>query len=218
MAFQENLRYYREKAGYKQAKEFAKILGITYTTYIGYENKGREPKYSTLCKIADLLNISTDELLGRENNILGDQDDEQLKKELGNILGSSEKKYLKVRECAIQDDSIELCICDENEDVICFMDYSRKKIVHLINNTKKIYTKKTLKHIYRELLFTGIEYNIKEWSRSKKASEDSLIELKKDEPQNAIRLFLASQDILAGTEIVSKLQQLKNILLEQSSK
>ena len=64
MGFQENLKYYREKAGYKQAKDFYKLLGVPYSTYIGYESKGREPKYSTLCKIADLLNVSTDELLG----------------------------------------------------------------------------------------------------------------------------------------------------------
>ena len=28
MSFQENLRYYREKAGYKQAKDFAKVLDV----------------------------------------------------------------------------------------------------------------------------------------------------------------------------------------------
>lgn len=64
MSFQENLKYYREKAGYKQAKDFAKVLDIPYSTYIGYEVRNREPKYQTLCKIADLLNVSTDELLG----------------------------------------------------------------------------------------------------------------------------------------------------------
>lgn len=30
MSFQENLRYYREKAGYKQSKDFAKVLDIPY--------------------------------------------------------------------------------------------------------------------------------------------------------------------------------------------
>ena len=28
MSFQENLKFYREKAGYKQAKDFAQILNI----------------------------------------------------------------------------------------------------------------------------------------------------------------------------------------------
>lgn len=80
MSFQENLRYYREKAGYKQAKEFAKILNISYTTYTSYENQGREPKYNTLCKIADILQVSTDDLLGRTTNIIGNNEDERLKK------------------------------------------------------------------------------------------------------------------------------------------
>lgn len=64
MGFHENLRHYREKAGYKTAKELADVLKLPYNTYAGYESKGREPKYQMLCKIADLLNVSTDELLG----------------------------------------------------------------------------------------------------------------------------------------------------------
>ncbi len=65
MQFQENLKYYREKAGYKTAKDFSKALKISYTTYFAYENQGREPKYEILCQIADLLNISLDDLVGR---------------------------------------------------------------------------------------------------------------------------------------------------------
>ena len=68
MSFQENLKYYREKSGYKTAKDFADVLNIPYTSYVAYENKGREPKYEMLCKIADLLQVSTDDLLGREDN------------------------------------------------------------------------------------------------------------------------------------------------------
>lgn len=68
MSFQENLKYYREKSGYKSAKEFANTLGIPPNTYVGYEVRGREPKFDTLCKIADLLQVSTDDLLGREDN------------------------------------------------------------------------------------------------------------------------------------------------------
>ena len=64
MPFQENLRHYREKAGYSQAKDFAAAIGVKYSTYIGYENQGREPKYDTLCLIAATLNVSIDTLLG----------------------------------------------------------------------------------------------------------------------------------------------------------
>ena len=64
MTFQERLKYYREKAGYKSAKEFAEKLGMGYTTYVAYENKDREPRYKTLCKIARILKTSPNELLG----------------------------------------------------------------------------------------------------------------------------------------------------------
>ena len=62
--FGENLRRLREQAGYKQAKEFAAVVGVPYTTYSSYEKLGREPRYEVLCKIAAALNVSTDELLG----------------------------------------------------------------------------------------------------------------------------------------------------------
>ncbi len=64
--FSANLRKARERAGYKQAKDFAAALGLSYTTYVAYENQGREPKYDMLCKIAAALHVTTDELLGYE--------------------------------------------------------------------------------------------------------------------------------------------------------
>ena len=64
MNFQENLRRCRENAGFSSARAFAEHIGIPYTTYISYENKDREPKYDTLCRIATALNVSIDNLLG----------------------------------------------------------------------------------------------------------------------------------------------------------
>ena len=65
MRFRDNLKIYREKLpGKVSAKDFAKSLKIPYSTYLGYENKGTEPKYDTLCKIAAALHVTTDELLG----------------------------------------------------------------------------------------------------------------------------------------------------------
>lgn len=88
MSFQENLRYYREKAGYKQAKDFAEALNIPYSTYTGYEVRNREPKYETLCRIADLLQVSTDDLLGRTTNILGNDEDNRLIERINDILST----------------------------------------------------------------------------------------------------------------------------------
>ena len=77
MGFQENLRHYREQAKFTPT-EMAKHLKVAYNTYVGYEVRGREPKYTTLCKIADLLQVSTDDLLGRTTNILGKNEDDLL--------------------------------------------------------------------------------------------------------------------------------------------
>lgn len=88
MSFQENLRYHRKKAGYQQAKDFAEALNISYSTYKGYESQGREPKYETLCKIADLLQVSTDDLLGRTTNILGIDEDNRLIEKINDILST----------------------------------------------------------------------------------------------------------------------------------
>jgi transcriptional regulator with XRE-family HTH domain len=64
MPFQDNLKSYRMAAGYKQAKDFADVLGVNYATYVAYENRGREPRYDILCRIAKELGVTTDELLG----------------------------------------------------------------------------------------------------------------------------------------------------------
>lgn len=64
MNFQERLIMHRKAAGYKTGKEFSAALDISYPSYMAFENKGREPKYDTLCKIADALHVTTDELLG----------------------------------------------------------------------------------------------------------------------------------------------------------
>ena len=63
MAFQDNLKHFREKAGFT-AKEFADLLEVPYGTYVSYENRAREPKYELLIKIADALHVSIDDLLG----------------------------------------------------------------------------------------------------------------------------------------------------------
>ncbi len=63
MAFSDNLRFYREKAGYLKAKDFAEKLGIAYDIYLNYENTETEPPYLTLARIAKELAVSADDLL-----------------------------------------------------------------------------------------------------------------------------------------------------------
>ena len=61
--FNENLKYARECKGLSQ-KEVAENIGVAKSTYSLYESGGREPNVQTIKKIADVLNVSADDLLG----------------------------------------------------------------------------------------------------------------------------------------------------------
>lgn len=60
-----NIKSARERVGMSQ-KESADHIGVSLRAWQGYEQGIREPKFETLCEIADLFNVSTDFLLGRE--------------------------------------------------------------------------------------------------------------------------------------------------------
>lgn len=62
--FSKNLKKARINAGYSTAKDFAKELGMKYTTYVAYENINREATYDVLIKIAEKLHTSPNELIG----------------------------------------------------------------------------------------------------------------------------------------------------------
>lgn len=61
--FNENLKLAREKKNMTQ-KEIADIIGVAKSTYSLYESGNREPNVQTIKKIADVLNVSADTLLG----------------------------------------------------------------------------------------------------------------------------------------------------------
>ncbi|WP_342557800.1 helix-turn-helix transcriptional regulator [Lysinibacillus sp. FSL P4-0201] len=52
----------------KTQQEMADLLGITRQGYAKYENNLGEPDNSTLAKLADYFEVSTDYLLGRTDN------------------------------------------------------------------------------------------------------------------------------------------------------
>lgn len=136
MSFQENLRYYREKAGYKQAKDFAKVLDVPYPTYVGYESQGREPKYETLCKIADLLQVSTDDLLGRTTNILGNKDDYILLNKIKFLLDiAKERNLVNIKISNINDENIFFKNIDSSIDINFFV--NKQLLIKTFNNIEK---------------------------------------------------------------------------------
>ena len=60
-----NLRELRKKRGIS-LKELGEIIGVAESTVSLYENEKRQPDFSTLKKLADYFNVTTDYLLGRE--------------------------------------------------------------------------------------------------------------------------------------------------------
>ena len=59
-------------------EEVGNMIHVNKMTYNGYENENREPSIETLCKLADLYNVSLDYLVGRVyNNEIGYLTEEQ---------------------------------------------------------------------------------------------------------------------------------------------
>lgn len=59
---QENIENIRKEKGVKQTL-LAEILGIKQSSYSAYITKNDDMKYSTLCKIADALNVRVIDLI-----------------------------------------------------------------------------------------------------------------------------------------------------------
>lgn len=142
MGFQENLRHYREQAKFTPT-EMAKHLKVAYNTYVGYEVRGREPKYTTLCKIADLLQVSTDDLLGRTTNILGKNEDDLLEKIINESIKIGDCELLKLSR--ISSDYVYFTF-DDIQDIFKF----KKDIMLKVLNDIKLETNKNEKYLQGE--------------------------------------------------------------------
>lgn len=142
MGFQENLRHYREQAKFTPT-EMAKHLKVAYNTYVGYEVRGREPKYTTLCKIADLLQVSTDDLLGRTSNILGKNEDDLLEKIIDESIKIGDCKLLKLSR--ISSDYVYFTF-DDIQDIFKF----KKDIMLKVLNDIKLEANKNEKYLQGE--------------------------------------------------------------------
>lgn len=63
----DKLIFLRKSRGWTQ-EEISKKIGVHRGTYSNYETNKREPDYKTLKKLADIYEVTTDYLLGREKN------------------------------------------------------------------------------------------------------------------------------------------------------
>jgi len=63
--FTTRLNRIRKESGFT-AQQMADILNVTVRTYRHYESGHSSPTIYALAKIADILNVTTDHLLGRD--------------------------------------------------------------------------------------------------------------------------------------------------------
>lgn len=211
MSFQENLKYYREKSGYKTAKDFADVLNIPYTSYVAYENKGREPKYEMLCKIADLLEVSTDDLLGRTSNILGNKEDKRLKKLLDEIflLNKTTSAYFDIEINNIDKDFIYLLV--KCNSLIFNVDINKNDFINSFNKLKN-QQEEEIKYFFKEYIqiniineiITGGSYYIETLSKAMQCITE------KDITDEGITEFLKANNGMY-TDIIKASRAIKNI-------
>lgn len=99
MTFGERLIERRGEKGFNQ-KEFAAALGVTPTRLNYWEKNKREPDVEMLKKIASILEVSTDELIGLPSRDADPQTKEELKEEFSEMAlkfrkaGVSKKKFI----------------------------------------------------------------------------------------------------------------------------
>lgn len=198
MNLDKNLRYYREQAGYKTAKEFADILNIPYNTYTAYENQKREPKLEMLIKIADLLNISLDDLLGRTPA----DEDERLKKTIEDVLSISDIKFLKLHD--INSGFITFWICGNDENLIHHASFRKKDLLAIIELIQNNFRKKEKIELYAWFILIGIRNTITELNKEVKDLENNTIGTKYENTEFINQRLTAIKELQDVREIIYK--------------
>ena len=77
MEFSERLKELRKKANFTQV-EVAEKLGISQPAYASWERGAKKPTHDNLVKIAQILNVSVDYLLGNSEEKSDDLDNIEL--------------------------------------------------------------------------------------------------------------------------------------------
>lgn len=87
-----NLANARKARGYSQA-EISSLLGITQSTYAGWETGTRKIQLSTMIQLASLLSVSIDMLIGTEKLILPEEKKDlfELKESEKNLISTYRK-------------------------------------------------------------------------------------------------------------------------------
>lgn len=170
MEFKDILKSYRLKSGMTKA-EFSRKLGIdSYSTYNNYEVGSSEPKIDMLIKIADLLNISLDDLVGRTPA----DEDERLKKTIEDVLSISDIKFLKLHD--INSGFITFEICGNDENFIHHASFRKKDLLAIIELIQNNFRKKEKIELYAWFILIGIRNTITELNKEVKDLENNTID------------------------------------------
>lgn len=197
MDFKDRLRYYREQRGYS-SDELAKLLDIPYTTLKGYENAGREPKYNILVKIADILNVSLDDLLGRTPA----DEDERLKKTIEDVLSISDIKFLKLHD--INSGFITFWICGNDENLIHHASFRKKDLLAIIELIQNNFRKKEKIELYAWFILIGIRNTITELNKEVKDLKNNTIGTKYENTEFINQRLTAIKELQDVREIIYK--------------
>ena len=120
-------------------------MDVPYNTYTAYENQKREPKIEMLIKIADLLNVSLDDLVGRTNNSIKEKKINLLKNKILNIFKHSNDKYFSIS--SINSGYITFTIKDDT-DKLTDVEFRTKDFIALIEMVENNHAKKIKEDIY----------------------------------------------------------------------
>ena len=120
--FSKRLKDMRKKRGISQS-ELTKTINIPQTTYANYEIKNCDPNISTLIKLADFYNISVDELVGRETDMIN-----------LNLLDDTRKALIKE---IINSSDVTVARLDAFYQGIKLAEIEREEIVNRIKGQKK---------------------------------------------------------------------------------
>ena len=125
--FSERLKELRKKRGYTQA-ELAKYMNMRQGSYTKWETGMTEPRIESLIKLADILDTTTDFLLGKTNIDFGN--DSKVYEEYKELLSQNKKEEIKER----YDHSFEFFINAVAKQLNISVEEALDKIIQNIGN------------------------------------------------------------------------------------
>ena len=102
-----NLKFLRKRKKVSQ-EEIATKLGLTRSTYSGYENGVAEPNLENLVKFAEFFSISLDKLVKQDLSKLNDRDLDQLSTGISNDIEGKKLRIIATTVDADDNENIEL--------------------------------------------------------------------------------------------------------------